>query len=74
MRRSLALSLAALVSATLGLAQSVVEHQSAPGRDGTSVASHSQPCFDSGFPHGRDQFFSAAATNWAVMPLSAASR
>ena len=29
-----------------------------------------QPYFDAGFPHGRDQFISAAATAWAVMALS----
>jgi hypothetical protein len=28
-----------------------------------------QPHFDSGFPHGHDQFISAAATNWATMAL-----
>ena len=28
-----------------------------------------QPYFDSDFPHGPDQFISAAATNWAVMAL-----
>lgn len=28
-----------------------------------------QPYFDSDFPHGQDQFISAAATNWAVMAL-----
>jgi N-acyl-D-amino-acid deacylase len=34
-----------------------------------------QPYFDSDFPHGYDQFISAAATNWAVMALlGAASR
>ena len=34
-----------------------------------------QPYFDSDFPHGYDQFISAAATNWAVMALlPAASR
>ena len=31
-----------------------------------------QPYFDYGFPRGRDQFISAAATSWAVMGLSAA--
>jgi hypothetical protein len=31
-----------------------------------------QPHFESGFPHGRDQFISAAATNWATMALSLA--
>ena len=30
-----------------------------------------QPYFESGFPHGEDQWISAAATNWAVMALSA---
>jgi hypothetical protein len=30
-----------------------------------------QPYFDSDFPHGRDQFISAAATNWAAMALAA---
>ena len=29
-----------------------------------------QPYIDSGFPHGPDQFISAAATSWAVMALS----
>ena len=29
-----------------------------------------QPYFESGFPHGRDQFISAAATNWAVTALA----
>ena len=29
-----------------------------------------QPYFDSEFPHGRDQFISAAATNWATMALA----
>jgi ankyrin repeat protein len=33
-----------------------------------------QPHFDSGFPHGRDQFISAAATNWATQALIAAAR
>jgi hypothetical protein len=28
-----------------------------------------QPYFDSDFPHGHDQFISAAATNWAVMAM-----
>jgi ankyrin repeat protein len=29
-----------------------------------------QPYFDSEFPHGKDQFISAAATNWATMALT----
>lgn len=29
-----------------------------------------QPTMDSGFPHGRDGWISAAATSWAVMALS----
>jgi hypothetical protein len=33
-----------------------------------------QPYFESGFPHGRDQFISAAATNWATMALALSSR
>jgi ankyrin repeat protein len=33
-----------------------------------------QPHFESGFPHGRNQFISAAATGWATMALVAASR
>jgi squalene cyclase len=36
-----------------------------------------QPYFDSDFPHGYDQFISAAATNWAVralLPVAAAGR
>ena len=28
-----------------------------------------QQYFDSGFPHGKDQFISAAASNWAAMAL-----
>jgi hypothetical protein len=28
-----------------------------------------QPYFESGFPHGHDQWISAAATNWATMAL-----
>jgi hypothetical protein len=31
-----------------------------------------QPYFESGFPHGIDQFISAAATNWATQALIAA--
>ena len=31
-----------------------------------------QPYFESGFPHGIDQFISAAATNWATLALIAA--
>ena len=33
-----------------------------------------QPYFDSEFPHGKDQFISAAATNWATMALARAVR
>jgi ankyrin repeat protein len=29
-----------------------------------------QPWFDAGFPHGRDQWISAAGTNWAAMALT----
>ncbi|HEY3966845.1 MAG TPA: ankyrin repeat domain-containing protein [Planctomycetaceae bacterium] len=32
-----------------------------------------QPYFESGFPHGRNQWISAAATNWAAMALIAAA-
>jgi N-acyl-D-amino-acid deacylase len=32
------------------------------------------PLFESGFPHGRDQWISAAGTSWAVMALSLAVR
>ena len=46
-------------------------------RDGTwYVRSRSlaiQPYFDNGFPHGRDQWISSAATNWAVMALAHAA-
>jgi ankyrin repeat protein len=31
-----------------------------------------QPYFDSGFPHGHDQWISAAGTNWAAMALTLA--
>jgi len=33
-----------------------------------------QPYFDSEFPHGPEQFISAAATNWAVMALAGDAR
>lgn len=33
-----------------------------------------QPYFEGGFPHGRDQWISAAATNWAVMALIPAAK
>jgi ankyrin repeat protein len=33
-----------------------------------------QPHFESGFPYGRNQFISAAATNWATQALIAAAR
>ncbi len=32
-----------------------------------------QPYFESGFPHGHDQFISAAATNWAATALALAA-
>ena len=32
------------------------------------------PYFESDFPHGVDQFISAAATNWAAMALAPAAR
>jgi hypothetical protein len=31
-----------------------------------------QALFESGFPHGRDQWISAAGTSWAAMALSLA--
>jgi squalene cyclase len=33
-----------------------------------------QPFFESGFPFGRDQFVSAAGTNWATQALALAAR
>ena len=33
-----------------------------------------QPYFETGFPHGRDQFISAAATNWATQALLYATK
>jgi ankyrin repeat protein len=33
-----------------------------------------QPFFESGFPYGRDQFVSAAGTNWATQALALAAR
>jgi len=33
-----------------------------------------QPHFEAGFPYGKDQFISAAATNWAVMALTFAAK
>jgi ankyrin repeat protein len=38
-----------------------------------SRAAGFQPYFDSGFPHGVDQFISAAGTGWAAMALSLAA-
>jgi hypothetical protein len=32
-----------------------------------------QPYFESGFPHGRDQWISVSATNWATMALAPAA-
>jgi hypothetical protein len=32
-----------------------------------------QPYFESGFPHGRDQWISIAASNWAAMALARAA-
>ncbi|HJQ27601.1 MAG TPA: ankyrin repeat domain-containing protein [Blastocatellia bacterium] len=32
-----------------------------------------QPFFEAGFPHGRDQWISAAATNWAALALTLAA-
>jgi len=32
-----------------------------------------QPWFDAGFPHGYDQWISAAGTNWAAMALTLVS-
>jgi hypothetical protein len=29
-----------------------------------------QPFFESGFPHGADQFISAGATSWAAIALA----
>lgn len=36
----------------------------------TSRSQPAQPYFETGFPHRKDQFISAAATAWAVMALS----
>jgi len=33
-----------------------------------------QPYFDGKFPHGKDQFISATATNWATIALAWAAR
>jgi hypothetical protein len=33
-----------------------------------------QPHYESGFPHGRDQFISAAGTNWPSAALAMAAR
>ena len=33
-----------------------------------------QPHYESGFPHGVDQFISAAGTNWASTALAMAAR
>ena len=39
-----------------------------------SRAMRIQPFFESGFPFGRDQFISAAGTNWATQALTSAAR
>jgi ankyrin repeat protein len=39
-----------------------------------SRAAPIQPYFESGFPHGRDQWISSAATSWATLALVAAVR
>jgi Squalene cyclase len=39
-----------------------------------SRAAPIQPYFESGFPHGHDQWISSSATNWATMALMAAVR
>jgi ankyrin repeat protein len=39
-----------------------------------SRAMRIQPFFESGFPYGRDQFVSAAGTNWATQALALAAR
>jgi len=39
-----------------------------------SRAMRIQPFFESGFPFGRDQFVSAAGTNWATQALALAAR
>nr|HEV7953661.1 ankyrin repeat domain-containing protein [Candidatus Acidoferrales bacterium] len=39
-----------------------------------SRAMRIQPFFESGFPYGRDQFVSAAGTNWATQALTLAAR
>ena len=33
-----------------------------------------QPHFEADFPYGKDQFISAAATNWATMALALAAK
>jgi hypothetical protein len=35
----------------------------------TTRSTSTQPYFESGFPHGKDQFISIAASNWATMAL-----
>ena len=70
-------------SGALGVADAAYEH-GAQYLMGTQLADGSwyvkrralpiQPYFESGFPHGRDQFISAAATNWATTALVLATR
>jgi hypothetical protein len=46
-----------------------------PTSDGTWPSTRSypvQPYFESGFPHGPDQWISAAATSWATLSLTLA--
>jgi ankyrin repeat protein len=69
---------------TAGLAASDAAHQravkfllSTQQQDGSwyvrSRAMGFQPYFDAGFPHGFDQWISAAGTNWATLALAQAS-
>jgi ankyrin repeat protein len=55
-------------------ARFLVDTQLADGSWWVRSRSHaSQSYFESGFPHGEDQFISAAATNWATQALAIAA-
>jgi hypothetical protein len=48
----------------------LLETQLADGSWLVTTRSHAtQPYFETGFPHGVNQFISAAATNWATQAL-----
>jgi len=69
-----ALHEAGVASSSTTYRRGVIYLRRTQGEDGTwfvrSRAFAFQPFFDAGFPHGRDQFISAAATAWAAIALT----